>query len=438
MEFVRGMGPVLPRAGSSEIWPGENAFCNADSVIRFPLAASGESILVSNATHPLRCVFRRLSTDGEALKQLHVGFRAVRFGPRTYHDIDKITSLLLPQCAQLPVEIPNARGGASRKTMMTAGKAVAALLLARTTSHSTQDPESWWLTPGRPIWMVEFQQHEVPSMPRGTKPVYELESNGRPIRVRHYSYRSQNGKATVWLIQYSEGVDKDIVRRLRIHLSRLHAERECMQHILQHLSHSRIGVQRGSDESEELQRYLAHVAEVFFAERRYGFDLSPVLRTAYGLDDIISAGDRPGLEQELNKMRAWVSRRTRELLDTNGGTVMNINIGDNNTFEDSPVGIGMSIQNSLNRINGSVAADELKGQLTELTETVRKLCEELPPEEAGVAAHAIQDFTKEATSASPNPKKLAGVGAKLSKLAAAVSIYAAPVATLIVSIIAIV
>jgi hypothetical protein len=327
---------------------------------------------------------------------------------------------------------------------------------AREKGKSSFQPLAWWLTPGRPLLLFQYWPWEVRSLPSLAQRV-ETDDAALP-GLWHMGLLSHHRLITVWFLRRQQDTDPDVLRRLRIHLFRLHAERECLRWILKHIKHDHITVERGSEASERLQHYLDRTFNLFFSPARYGISQSTILEAAYRYDDLVSEADRANLLQRLTEIRGTVARKVAKgttprapgevirsiyieqhidkAIIAKGGTVVDksVRIGDVGGAITGIVGVDNSIHGSFNRVQESEAPDQLKTRLTELTAAVATMVRQLPEEQAKAAARDLDTFTQEAISEAPRRNILEAIGNGLTKTAEAVQKVGAPVIALVKAI----
>jgi hypothetical protein len=465
-EFVRSIGSVRPRLrGGERIWAGEGVYCDAARLLRFPPRLSSRQLAPSTGGSVLACQFRRLFSDGAAVVRVELGLTR-RAHPATTQgtrlpplDSDGCLQFLLG-CAATPVIVPSGNHAPASLPLLQADQGLRRQLLRSSTAREKEkppfQPPVWWLTPGRPLILVQYWPREVVSLPSLTRRVET--DNVAPLDLSHMGLLSQNRLVTVWFLGLRPDADRDVLRRLRIHLFRLHAERECLRHVLKHIKADRITVERGSEASERLQHYLDRTFNLFFSQTRYGINQSKILEAAYRYDDLVSEADQATLLQRLTEIRGTISRKVakgttpqpigeetrsiyieqyieKAIIAGEGNIVdKSIRIGDVGGSITGIVGIDSSITSSFNRVQESQAPDELKTKLTELTAAVAEMAKHLPEEQAKVAARDLDTFTQEATSEAPRRNILEAIGNGLAKTADVVDKVGAPVVALVKAI----
>jgi hypothetical protein len=456
-DFIRFIGGVQPRLRKTEVWPGEDRFCDAKRAIRFQVPLGSRRLGPATNNSTLACQFRRLFSNGRGVTRLEIGFSR-RSAIKGRLDGDGCQQMVVG-CLATPVTVQSLDGSPISSDLLRVDRALSKYLLYCTTK-TKRDPEielqSWWLTPTRPLVMVEYRSQEVSSLPKNA---HRIKTLGWPIDLHHDALWHHGRLTTIWYLGIGWATDPEVVRRLRIHLFRLHAERECLSTVLHNINLDRITVKRGTEQSERLQWYLDNAFNVFFSPKRYGIDQSEILEVAYGFDDLVSSGERPALQQRLAEIRGNISQKVTRALESQsqlqssrsmtiiGGTTV---FAEGDSYVDSKsikfgkvtgsitgnIGIDSPITNSFNRIQKSDANDELKDKLAQLTAAVAELVKQLPEDQAKAAARDLQTFTEEATAEAPRRSILEVMGSSLSKAAEVVGQVGVPVLSLVTAILA--
>lgn len=309
----------------------------------------------------------------------------------------------------------------------------------------------YWMSAGAPLIIVEqFLQRDRLTLPSGAKTI-----TASPIRgaeLHHLRMWAPGRNAFVWFVEISNSVDRDSLRRLRLHLARLHSEREALRGVLRLLALGQIPVVRNSPGSENLQVFLDRAYDIFFQKKRYGIESTQLLEAAYAIDDLISEDDRPALEQSLSMMRRSVSRKVGAIIDRVQGQAVRIdnaniwveegNVVDKRVSVDNRGGIftgvagaDAEINSSFNTLANSDTAPELKAQLEQLLAAVATMCQQLSPEQAETAARDARTFMEEASSAAPRKGMLEAIGHGLITAAKLASTVGMPVIQLVTAIV---
>jgi hypothetical protein len=147
----------------------------------------------------------------------------------------------------------------------------------------------------------------MPSLQRYVPP---LEDAGLHASSETFDVSGQY--AVVWLVNVAPNADPDVLRRLRIHLFRLHAERECLSRVLRHLLVGKLSIERGTAASEALQAYLAAAGHLLNRETFYGLAQDQILAAAYDGLEVVATGEREDLLARLERARRSVRQKIEQ------------------------------------------------------------------------------------------------------------------------------
>ncbi len=303
-DFVRSVGVVRERPrGGVRPWPAEQTFCSAARLLRFPapLAAWAGPHASHPAVRSLQFSARRLFDNGEAVSRVEVTLANPPRRPPLA--ADSAFDLVL-RATQLPVQV---RGTGSPQPLKDAGAAIApALLEATTCVHTAPEPD--WLAIGRPVVLVEHARREVgaPLIADARRPALDLPGiSAHLLRLDGLS---------LWLVATGADVAADQVRQLRIHLLRLHAEREALGIVLDALAGGRLAGREDDPVAfSRLERYLQRAAGFLRREKVYGHSQPELLEIAYGADDLVSPGRRETLLEYLEQASLATRTAVREV-----------------------------------------------------------------------------------------------------------------------------
>ena len=95
----------------------------------------------------------------------------------------------------------------------------------------------------------------------------------------------------MWLVGIqSEDVDQGILRRLRLNLFRLHAERQGISETLRLIQQEKIEIVRNSEASDQLQRYLEAAVRFLGRETRDNLPQLDILKASEAAEDFAQPG----------------------------------------------------------------------------------------------------------------------------------------------------
>jgi hypothetical protein len=451
-DFVRHFGRMRERLrGRFLEWPTEAHYCDASSAVRFPADFSTWPGAIR------QCAFRRVFSDGTATR-IDIGIALRRH--RATQSSAEVLSLIRRTLA-LPVRVY----AAPRDIQL--GKSDRALAQAylQATTQSKQTPELWWVSAGRPLLIIEYEAGaELEQLPQHHTKV-ELSSD---VTLAHARVEYAGRRYGVWFIGKGVNEDRDLLRRLRVGLTRNHAERETLKEVLRLLSAQRFKVERGNrdsqptDPQQRFQRYVADAISRLEKRTRDGLPQKAFLSAAEDFEDVVGDQERQTLLELIKPWRPNLVHHIKEFIaprDSATGTVYVLGDGpvsitqeqngskivnDNSITNTGPVGgdlvqvIGAIDRSFNNRVTKSDAPDELKERLRELTEAVKQMIPQLPPKEREEQADNLDKLTAEALSPAPKRKWYELSAEGLKEAALALGDIAAPVLTAVQAVLTII
>ena len=305
--FVRSLGGVQKRRrGGLTEWVGEDVYCDVRSGFSLELP-SGAFRQVG-----LRPLWRRYYATGGfhwpgVVTRMEVGF-AARI-PRSLPS--GMLSIAARNMAELTVNVPAAVASTPRPAPLgTCGSRLARLLLAATTSHSAAaPPRNWWMRAGQPIALAEIPA--APGESTSTLAVQEL-----------HTLRVDNVEIPLWVLHYGPGTDRGELRRLRIHLWRIHQEREVLRIALAACLEKRLD----PTTSPALRDYLAQQSKWLGKARTEGFPQRELLSHAYRLDALVEPGGLEKLKSMLSQLGPGLVHSVVSVAGQNAGSAHATNV----------------------------------------------------------------------------------------------------------------
>ena len=411
-DFVRGFGPVeRRRRGGLDAWIGEETYCHASRALRFPsrfrpvVAARAKRVAAS-------CAFRRLLCPAGPSARVEVGL-SLRFTAAQTPVVSSAT--LLGWVASLPVLVPSGVQPEPVRALVGAGPALASLLLRSTTTTRFAELQTDWIGAGEPLVFVDADPDELDDMPVGTRTVAGLEA--ARLQLHHARLRAHGRTFRAWFLVGGSRGDRDVARRLRLHLLRLHAEREGLRAVLRAVATGRIPVVPRTAGTDALQRYLQDSVRLLERKNPYGLRHLDLSAAAHDYEELVEPGLRASLWGHLETVRRTVfesvrratierAREPTTVFVLPGEVTMNqyvIKFGDHNVVHGDVVA-AERIQESFNRAAQAEGNDEIKVQLQQLAREVAEMTKALPPEQAREASRDLDVLTQEALSPAPRKK----------------------------------
>jgi hypothetical protein len=341
------------------------------------------------------------------------------------------------------VRVAAGRKEAVGAELRAAGKPLAEHYLAATTQRipgADQSLPAWWCSPGSPLAVIESVEDEM-VLPRNARVVKELEFAG--IKLCHVAL--SNG-VSAWLLVrlWRTGVSgvsvAQLTRRLRIHLHRLHTERECVKSVLQLVARGKVTTDAGAENYDALQRYISEAQRLLAREWQHGLPQGDILKVAYESDLLVSDTERNDLLAALADARSSVKHKLRKLtasrVSLNVGNVWGGHIDmsnkETNITHSSIVGSTVVTadyaQRITNNVQGIAGHDDLKTALFELTALVGQLRESLPSDQRSEVEEDLSVLVEQAGKHKPRREWYELSAKGLVEAAKAVADLSAPIA----------
>jgi hypothetical protein len=303
--FVRGVGAVRERRrGGVPEWIGESLYCDARHALLFP-PDRGTVVHEGPSVAHLTPLYRRFAAFGQAqwggaVARMDVGFKVRgryitgvptgRLSP-----IPEVTALA---AATVKLRVPP---DDRLRTLLTAGDAIAEKL--RTVTTSLVDPPAsvnrWWVQAGIPLVLIEapFTERFIASLDPPTKLGIISPDDHDSLALLHFSHIEYQGqRAPVWTLFYSGNISTEQLRLLRIHLWRLHNEREVLRLVLNACLQKQI-----EPAQPALRDYLACQSARLRQAKRDGLPQADLLSQAYAHDALVNASEISLLSQILSQ-----------------------------------------------------------------------------------------------------------------------------------------
>jgi hypothetical protein len=382
-------------------------------------------------------VFRRFYSAGVVCR-FETGLR-LRLLPGASGDAAD-TVRLIAACVAIPARV---RHGAQASPLVATGKALAAHYLAASTNRKVEvASQPWWAAAGSPAIMVEHVGADGLVLPPHARAVSTPGIGGDPL---HHAWLQLAGqRCSTWLLRSDTGANVAELRKLRIHLLRLHAERECLRLVLQAVSNGSIKLDADLAQSDAVQYYLDRAMPVVTQPVRDGMVQAGLLEVAQSATGLALPGQASSFDAMRRQMAEKVQRYIRRseivapVITNVFGDQMNthIQLGSVSVSGDFNLVTAQNIENSFNKAAGSQVDDQLKAALKELTMQVASLAKQLPAEDAERVSKDLAVLTAEAVSKAPRKPwyELSATG--LVDAAKSVAELAVPVTTAVKAVLA--
>ncbi|TDF84396.1 hypothetical protein [Pseudomonas sp. H9] len=442
-DFVRSSGRVTHRnRGGLREWAGEQVFSDASRALLFPDHLRDLSLGGARYYAKIHHALRRYYSNGQ-FARLEVGLRFNVWGypSEANADVDKVS--LLHSILELPIRACGKAPTAKTLGLVHAGDLLAEHFLFASTTRGVET-QPWWFSAGSPAIVLDYCRgwglQQLP-LPPHTREVLDLPNVG--IRLSHAWLKIKHQLCSTWII--SRGREHgDEVRKLRMHLTRLHTERECLNTVLfQAKDTGKLEWVGNVERTEALQRYLNDALRVTERSERFGFDQSAMIDVAQRAHEIASEDlslhevRRQVAEKIVSHLRREQKAHTQIIALEGSKVTTTIFNGPVNTGGgDINVITAETINNSFNKVQASQASSDLKEALKEAITQVVELAKKLPQEQAQTVLKDLDAFTGEATSAKPR-KAWYELSAKgILDAAKTVAALAGPVTTAVTAVLA--
>jgi hypothetical protein len=366
IDFVRSFGLVKRRLRGGVIeWPGEEMYCRALRALRFVNSnAKLPSDMGGGAAEARQYIpFRRFLADGFAMARFEIGFgyrttqqKAVRLRSK---DFISLIRFVLSQEVLVPHD-----SAQKTCTLAEAGQYLAKHYLRASQSLKASPPEDWWLASGDTLLLLEYDKSktDILGFPKHARPVNSDLLINANINLAHMWAEYKGKQVGVWLLGYvgSDKLTRDLLRRLRLSLFRLHAERESMQRVFRLIARKKIEVKKDSPQTEQLQAYIDNATRIL-AKRSYdGLPQSAILDAAYQAEDLVSVGERATLLTQLAGVRRNLLHNVENFTSPHAEDKRTVYVlGDMVTNQT------MTINNSTVENVNQVAAEKIEGSFNE-------------------------------------------------------------------------
>ena len=307
-DFIRGFGMIRQRwDGGLSGWVGEGSACDAVRALRFealpPLA-------LPELLKPLttEVAFRNFYADGKVLSKYEAGL-VIRPDPTVERPDQPLSRRFFEHFLRLKVAVPMPDGSRAHCELWQAGKHLAALYLASSTPAALAGKlPAWLVTAGAPIALLDYSGESCALdafLSKRVKLIQHPQANLAQIAIP-----MQGMNLRVWLLS-SSTLTKDVARRLRIALLRLHAEKECLQRVLTNLSCGHIQPEPFGPAAGLLQDYFNYATRrVLRLQHGSAAALEPEdvedaeVDLARRVEDAILPGERDAILHALEQMQA--------------------------------------------------------------------------------------------------------------------------------------
>lgn len=314
-DYVRSFGIVKMRfGGGNSNWEGEEVFSNASRAMGFQPFLQKQALGSSKCQFAPICYFRRFFSDGKAVSRVEIGFNLSGLNPVRHITDDDIHQLLV-DLMNIQVTIPKRDKKKITCNFYDAGRYLAKHYLESTTKiidKKVQKTKNWWVSSGMPLIFLEPDQDVQIESLHGSRKI-DFSTLKQGIKLSYIPFTEKGKPIALWVLEKSSQHrgDKDYLRRLRLHILRLHTERECLKRILRNIISKKIKILRGDQATEKLQGYLINAAKLLRKQNRNGIPQSEILKKAMNIHEIVNEGEITTLLSQLSSVR----KNVKDIID---------------------------------------------------------------------------------------------------------------------------
>lgn len=275
IEFLRAFGSMRRRpSGGLNGWLGEAVICEADKGARFkptlPRVIGLEYSSGQKEAWKIRAIYRRFFFDGLATGKMEFGFdvRPLRIDARPHIPI------LIKEILNVKITASNEK---STSLGMVSTKIARSYARSTTAKKYNSDETERFVIGGRPSLTIEHTGRALPIYMTGSrKPSYMSLSNNSHRLFR--THREFDQDIPVWYFRYFDNYTRTSTRKLRMCLSRFHAETESLSKTLKAIASGVIDPIPRSVQSDILQHFFI---ENLRHQRRTGEKIQEKLATPF-------------------------------------------------------------------------------------------------------------------------------------------------------------
>lgn len=317
-EFIRSSGPIRRRhKGGTDDWSGEEVFADGKFGLRFPNHLDCYTFGTAGFYGKVVDTFRRFHLNGvvarfEVCLEMNVTADGGDFMPLLR---DVLSIPMHERYRQRNSEQKSSKKWLKEVELFNVEKLLAQHYLAATTTQNSDPPiniQSCWLSAGTPAVFVEYPLSSRLVMPRYTKHILDVPEAAAEVSYSWLTHKNKN--FGVWFIGTKERedgylIDSDARRRLRLNLTHLHAERECLSLVMANCGTENdytVVDNKRLERAQKFAAYLHKTAEVLFKTKRYG--ISQLSFKAYDIS-------YPGRTASLSDTATESEKKINEYLD---------------------------------------------------------------------------------------------------------------------------
>ena len=305
--FIRHFGRVKQRmGGGSEDWSAEEFYCNSHLAIKYDnLHEQGYAIGERKKTIVSKC-YRRLYSDGRFMNKIELGFvdnlETLLYDRRKQDPISLVP--IIKHYADLPVKVRD-----QSVKLFKAGPLLAANFCDSSTIRGMVSDELHpYVVNGEICILAILSPNESIELPREAVKIDDYTPNKyQSVQVYGYKLHHEGYLFKVWFLKLSrfESILKEknglavILRKIRINLARIHAEKETVRLLLNGIKAEKVTFPPDGEKARLVDSYLKKTAEKLFKKTRANLDVQQVLDFALQSEDVAQPGSFSSLEESV-------------------------------------------------------------------------------------------------------------------------------------------
>lgn len=293
-EYIRYFGAMQGRHFQQYHYcVGENTFCNAGHALRF----SQRSVFYRDKPLALRRSENRFYSDGGIMGKFEVK-SIYRLQPAHIPaDSREVYKMLLDFHLSHVVRVNDRQGGSVSTAFTQAGPALANLYLHGSTACAARkDVRKYWVQAGQPIIVLEEHvknRGEFPVLPDDAREV-RLKDQWHVQYLKLYHYVHEGTPCWIIEILSNRPEAKEMSRKLKTLLLRIHAEKQSLIKALEFLAVNRDNVEV---DLPKAAHFIKNTLGKLHKGRRFNLQQNQIVNIAFEADDSFSQHDYRRLRQ---------------------------------------------------------------------------------------------------------------------------------------------
>lgn len=421
-QFVHYFGKAVERSKEPDhAWPDENKYVLARRGLRFDRLETRHAGPSNQRFRP-RCAYRRLLNDGQAVARAEIGIAHNNqlFYPLFGLSIEEVLTIVR-EISEIPTIVPGLRRETKKRQLLAQGKFLARLYAKSSTNDigHNQIQSQQLVEAGDPLIIVELGPNETYY---DTK---DYEINGL-FQVKHASVNGAKamfcrldtsaGIVSTWILQKGSA-STDQLRKLRICLSRLHAEREVLDTILKQIHRRRLLNPPTEEAVDILDQYFNERIKIVNREKWGGMKQSEILAAFDATIAVIRPASQAqlvsryegGRRQIWQKIAKYQEQRnaTRlvHVLNAEKGAIMvekQVNVSGTGNIVNVADYMSDVTNTVTNNLTESNTTDDIKELIEQLSQEIKKVSLEADPSQIKQMGKNLKALSEEVASDEPD------------------------------------